>query len=398
MSIKKATPKSPKIVSEWDAGIALAKEKIRKLRWTIRVYKQRRDSGEPWPGNASAAIQPCTKTLEAAQKVAENGGILCKAYRRIAVSLWLCTTTLLFLCSLLGFCARVLFCCWAHGISWREPNRATLSYEQDIYRRADCFGFVRNFQLYQSTNVGIPIAHIVIPVAGQVAVNRVALPVYPKRITLGAFISGASIPLIATNGDYSLGRDVHKEGIGNITADTVLHSKEDHSHSFLTLGNWLVPSRIVLPQICKVSTKGRGDYFVERIHFPNKRHAFTAGFGYQVGKAEPIGSRRSPKEVVVPVDFANISSGLARLIEQTVGPSEYPLGTSQNHNRTGLASAGHKNGNCDNQQVRSITRSPFVEWSDPRTGAAAFYVSDVDIDISCDGKKRVHTIGDHSLR
>lgn len=57
MSIKKASKKSEKIaeVSGWDLGIALAKERIRKLRWTIRVYKQRRDNGESWPGENVAS-------------------------------------------------------------------------------------------------------------------------------------------------------------------------------------------------------------------------------------------------------------------------------------------------------------------------------------------------------
>lgn len=63
MSVKKASKKRPEN-SGWDAGIALAKEKIRKLRWTIRVYKQRRDSGEPWPGDRAVGHNNATKANE----------------------------------------------------------------------------------------------------------------------------------------------------------------------------------------------------------------------------------------------------------------------------------------------------------------------------------------------
>ena len=39
--------------SKWDEAIGDAEEKIRKLRWTIRVYKERKIAGEPWPGSTA---------------------------------------------------------------------------------------------------------------------------------------------------------------------------------------------------------------------------------------------------------------------------------------------------------------------------------------------------------
>jgi len=34
----------------WDQAISEAEHRIKQLRFTIRVYKQNRDRGEPWPG------------------------------------------------------------------------------------------------------------------------------------------------------------------------------------------------------------------------------------------------------------------------------------------------------------------------------------------------------------
>ena len=41
---KKAKP------SGWDIGIADAKRRIKELRFTIRVYSERKKRGDPWPG------------------------------------------------------------------------------------------------------------------------------------------------------------------------------------------------------------------------------------------------------------------------------------------------------------------------------------------------------------
>ena len=34
----------------WDQAIADAEDRIKKLKFTLRVYRQKRDRGEPWPG------------------------------------------------------------------------------------------------------------------------------------------------------------------------------------------------------------------------------------------------------------------------------------------------------------------------------------------------------------
>ena len=36
--------------SKWDQAISEAKEKIKELRYTIKVFSELRDAGEPWPG------------------------------------------------------------------------------------------------------------------------------------------------------------------------------------------------------------------------------------------------------------------------------------------------------------------------------------------------------------
>jgi hypothetical protein len=43
-------PKISHLENKWDEAIADAKEKIRRLRLTIRVYKEHKKAGEVWPG------------------------------------------------------------------------------------------------------------------------------------------------------------------------------------------------------------------------------------------------------------------------------------------------------------------------------------------------------------
>jgi hypothetical protein len=37
----------------WNQAISEAKAKIKALRYTIKVYEERRDAGETWPGEVS---------------------------------------------------------------------------------------------------------------------------------------------------------------------------------------------------------------------------------------------------------------------------------------------------------------------------------------------------------
>jgi hypothetical protein len=39
---------------KWDQAITEAKTKIKRLQYTIKVFKELRDSGEPWPGGSCA--------------------------------------------------------------------------------------------------------------------------------------------------------------------------------------------------------------------------------------------------------------------------------------------------------------------------------------------------------
>jgi hypothetical protein len=53
MTIQKRPIKVKENISGWDQAIAEAKNKISALRFTIKVYKDRRKRGEPWPGDKS---------------------------------------------------------------------------------------------------------------------------------------------------------------------------------------------------------------------------------------------------------------------------------------------------------------------------------------------------------
>ena len=52
MSIKRSRNMSTEHKAKkvgWDAAIADAKERIRALRYSIRVFQARKKAGEPWP-------------------------------------------------------------------------------------------------------------------------------------------------------------------------------------------------------------------------------------------------------------------------------------------------------------------------------------------------------------
>jgi len=55
MSVKKARGKSEnsKRNSGWDEAIRDAKRKIKGLESTIRVFRERKRAGEPWPGEGA---------------------------------------------------------------------------------------------------------------------------------------------------------------------------------------------------------------------------------------------------------------------------------------------------------------------------------------------------------
>lgn len=46
---------SVEISPSWDWAIRDAKERVKRLRESIRVFERMRDAGEPWRGNTQAA-------------------------------------------------------------------------------------------------------------------------------------------------------------------------------------------------------------------------------------------------------------------------------------------------------------------------------------------------------
>lgn len=60
-------PEINDVQTKWDEGIADAKERIRQLRMTIRVYKARKMAGELWPGS----ITPTESELAAMQSTGQ---------------------------------------------------------------------------------------------------------------------------------------------------------------------------------------------------------------------------------------------------------------------------------------------------------------------------------------
>jgi hypothetical protein len=53
MSIKNVKAEKKRNPSQWDAAIADAKERIKRLRQTIQVFQARKKAGDPWPGTAT---------------------------------------------------------------------------------------------------------------------------------------------------------------------------------------------------------------------------------------------------------------------------------------------------------------------------------------------------------
>jgi hypothetical protein len=49
----KSEAKARRSSNPWDDAITEAKQKIRALRYTIRVYEARKRAGDPWPGSAT---------------------------------------------------------------------------------------------------------------------------------------------------------------------------------------------------------------------------------------------------------------------------------------------------------------------------------------------------------
>ncbi len=53
MPTRKSRTKVKRMLSEWDRAIADAKERIKRLRYTIRIYRARKRAGDAWPGTAT---------------------------------------------------------------------------------------------------------------------------------------------------------------------------------------------------------------------------------------------------------------------------------------------------------------------------------------------------------
>ena len=56
---KQMVKKAVETVPSWDWAILQAKERIKRMRESIRTFEQMRDSGEPWRGaEVEKALQP----------------------------------------------------------------------------------------------------------------------------------------------------------------------------------------------------------------------------------------------------------------------------------------------------------------------------------------------------
>lgn len=61
MQTKNASTKylaSVEIVNSWESAIKKARKRIARLKADIVVFQEMKDSGEPWPVDESAALQP----------------------------------------------------------------------------------------------------------------------------------------------------------------------------------------------------------------------------------------------------------------------------------------------------------------------------------------------------
>ena len=50
----RVSKKPKKVLTGWDRAIADAKERIKRLKFTIEVYREHKKAGEVWPGDKSA--------------------------------------------------------------------------------------------------------------------------------------------------------------------------------------------------------------------------------------------------------------------------------------------------------------------------------------------------------
>ncbi len=58
--------RKPKNISKWDEAISDAQEKINRLKFTIKVYSERRARGDQWPGErAVTELQDATQSPSA---------------------------------------------------------------------------------------------------------------------------------------------------------------------------------------------------------------------------------------------------------------------------------------------------------------------------------------------
>jgi len=52
-SVKQKAKRKTGKISGWDQAILDAKEKIRQLRYSIKVYSEQKKAGHPWPGESA---------------------------------------------------------------------------------------------------------------------------------------------------------------------------------------------------------------------------------------------------------------------------------------------------------------------------------------------------------
>jgi hypothetical protein len=59
--------------SGWDQAIADARKKIEKLEFSIRVFKQRKEAGEQWPGSVPVSAGPARGITHRSQPSVSEG-------------------------------------------------------------------------------------------------------------------------------------------------------------------------------------------------------------------------------------------------------------------------------------------------------------------------------------
>jgi len=295
--------------------------------------------------------------------------------------------------------------CDLRATSSLNPLSTTCVEQQDANGRSDGRWFRRDFQQYHSTNEVLSGSIGSIAVLRKIFGDGLMFSVHPYGLTAwtGFPWAGISLPASYDNLSSSGGLFCH-ERVGSVASYASLNCEENYGTSLFSLYDLAVENRIRAAKPFEVSLKGWDDASIQCIHFPCYCTSASVRPIYESGKVEQstvpvVGPSGSPKKLSRLMNLADSSArnSSAGMVILSVGTSDDPRRASESDD--GACSEWRKRKQYkagalpEARYVRISTGSPVVEWTDPTTGRSAYYVSEVDIDVSADNKNWVHVLG-----